>query len=430
MIGRKPGWSAAVAVAGIASSAASAQANLKIGVINVARLVEQSPQLETVQKKLEEEFGPRQRDITAMQTAAAHSARDVPARCARHGRSGAAQSRAADSRRAARATAHGERVPRGLESAAQRRARRRCSARCCRRRRSMRARRSSTCCSPIRASSSPARPSTSPRPCSRFEAGRGGAAARGRNSAAPSAERLSMAATLGELAAQFGCELQRRSRRRREPRRHAVERRRPMPLRFSPTRCIERSSTRTRAAAVIVAPRDRDACPVASLVHAEPYLTYARIATSLHPPAAVVPGVHSSAVVAASARVAASAQIDAHAVVGSDCTIGEDAVIGAGTVLGANVAVGNGTRIGAASHAARRRADRRALHRASGRRHRRRRLRLRAGSRHVAKDPAGRQRRDRRRRRDRRQHDDRPRHDRGHRHRGRREARQPRADRP
>ena len=36
---------------------------------------------------------------------------------------------------------------------------------------------------------------------------------------------------------------------------------------------------------------------------------------------------------------------------------------------------------------------------------------------------------DRRRRRDRRQHDDRPRHDRGHRHRGRREARQPRADR-
>lgn len=59
---------AAVAVAGIASGAATAQTNIKIGVISVARLVEQSPQLESVQKKLEEEFGPRQRDITAMQT--------------------------------------------------------------------------------------------------------------------------------------------------------------------------------------------------------------------------------------------------------------------------------------------------------------------------------------------------------------------------
>jgi outer membrane protein len=59
---------AAFALAGIASSAATAQTNLKIGVISVARLVEQSPQLESVQKKLEDEFGPRQRDITAMQT--------------------------------------------------------------------------------------------------------------------------------------------------------------------------------------------------------------------------------------------------------------------------------------------------------------------------------------------------------------------------
>jgi UDP-3-O-[3-hydroxymyristoyl] glucosamine N-acyltransferase len=97
---------------------------------------------------------------------------------------------------------------------------------------------------------------------------------------------------------------------------------------------------------VILAPRDRDACPVASLVHPEPYLAYARIASSLHPPASTVAGVHTTAVVAASARVAASAQVDAHAVIGSDCTIGDDAVIGAGAVLGINVSVGKGTRIG------------------------------------------------------------------------------------
>src|SRR5262245_7717628 len=59
---------AAVAAAGFVSSAAVAQGNLKIGVINVARLIEQSPQYASVSKKLEDEFGPRQRDLTAMQT--------------------------------------------------------------------------------------------------------------------------------------------------------------------------------------------------------------------------------------------------------------------------------------------------------------------------------------------------------------------------
>ena len=62
------GWLITVAaVAAVASSAATAQ-DLKIGVINVARLIEQSPQAESVTKALQEEFGPRQRDITAMQT--------------------------------------------------------------------------------------------------------------------------------------------------------------------------------------------------------------------------------------------------------------------------------------------------------------------------------------------------------------------------
>jgi outer membrane protein len=69
MIGSKKIWlMAAAAAAGLASSAAVAQANLKIGVINVGRLIEQSPQYATVTKTLEDEFGPRQRDITAMQT--------------------------------------------------------------------------------------------------------------------------------------------------------------------------------------------------------------------------------------------------------------------------------------------------------------------------------------------------------------------------
>lgn len=68
MIASKFWLGAAVAAAGFVSSAAIAQTNLKVGVVNIARLIEQSPQYATVSKKLEDEFGPRQRDLTAMQT--------------------------------------------------------------------------------------------------------------------------------------------------------------------------------------------------------------------------------------------------------------------------------------------------------------------------------------------------------------------------
>lgn len=68
MIRSKIWLATAILVAGLASGAATAQGNLKIGIINVGRLVEQSPQYASVMKKLEDEFGPRQHDITAMQT--------------------------------------------------------------------------------------------------------------------------------------------------------------------------------------------------------------------------------------------------------------------------------------------------------------------------------------------------------------------------
>jgi outer membrane protein len=67
MIGSKFWLVAAIAVAAVASGAANAQSTLKIGVINVAQLIEQSPQSESVTKALQDEFGPRQRDITALQ---------------------------------------------------------------------------------------------------------------------------------------------------------------------------------------------------------------------------------------------------------------------------------------------------------------------------------------------------------------------------
>jgi outer membrane protein len=66
MIGSKFLLAATLAAAVVASGVASAQGNLKIGVINVGRLLEQAPQSQAVNAKLQDEFAPRQRTIVAM----------------------------------------------------------------------------------------------------------------------------------------------------------------------------------------------------------------------------------------------------------------------------------------------------------------------------------------------------------------------------
>ena len=50
---------------GAVAGTASAQANLKIGVVNVGRLLEQAPQSKVVTDKLQKEFEPRQQTILA-----------------------------------------------------------------------------------------------------------------------------------------------------------------------------------------------------------------------------------------------------------------------------------------------------------------------------------------------------------------------------
>lgn len=51
----------------LGATQASAQENLKIGVVNVARLLEQAPQAQAAMEALQQEFAPRQRDIVAIQ---------------------------------------------------------------------------------------------------------------------------------------------------------------------------------------------------------------------------------------------------------------------------------------------------------------------------------------------------------------------------
>jgi UDP-3-O-[3-hydroxymyristoyl] glucosamine N-acyltransferase len=96
----------------------------------------------------------------------------------------------------------------------------------------------------------------------------------------------------------------------------------------------------THAGAVIVGP-GAAATPLPKLVSANPYATYARVATILHPSPAPSPGVHRSACIDASATVARSASIGPCAVIGAGATVGERAVIGAHCVIGEAASVGD-----------------------------------------------------------------------------------------
>ena len=119
----------------------------------------------------------------------------------------------------------------------------------------------------------------------------------------------------------------------------------------------------TQAGCVIVAPALRDAAVArgAALIHADPYLVFARLTHWWVAQARRAPlhGVHASSVVEEGAHIAATAsigafafigrgaQIGAGAVIGSHAHIGEDAAVGAGTWLKARVTLSDGCRMGA-----------------------------------------------------------------------------------
>jgi UDP-3-O-[3-hydroxymyristoyl] glucosamine N-acyltransferase len=114
----------------------------------------------------------------------------------------------------------------------------------------------------------------------------------------------------------------------------------------------------TAASAVIVSDEYQDGCPANALVVADPYLSYARIASLLNPPAALRQGRHPSAVVDDGSSIESSAWIGPHSVIEEDveiaagvmigpgCVIGRGSRIGAGSRLVANVTVCHGSRLG------------------------------------------------------------------------------------
>jgi UDP-3-O-[3-hydroxymyristoyl] glucosamine N-acyltransferase len=100
----------------------------------------------------------------------------------------------------------------------------------------------------------------------------------------------------------------------------------------------------TAATAVILATEDLQNCPVAALVSANPYLTYARVAAILHRPSDTPQGVHRTAWVSPKSRVHKSAWVGPH------CVVEEQTEIGPKVILGPGCMVGKGSTIGALTH--------------------------------------------------------------------------------
>jgi UDP-3-O-[3-hydroxymyristoyl] glucosamine N-acyltransferase len=101
----------------------------------------------------------------------------------------------------------------------------------------------------------------------------------------------------------------------------------------------------TRAGAVIVSPRDRDAASVPRIVSDNPYAYYAKAVALFHPEPAASPGIHPSGEVDPTAVVDPSAEIGPFVSIGAGARIGAHVRIGAGCVIGADVVIQERTRL-------------------------------------------------------------------------------------
>ena len=152
-----------------------------------------------------------------------------------------------------------------------------------------------------------------------------------------------MPISLGELVTRFGCELI------GDPDVTVdgvatLSNATPTSLTFLSNQAFKPQLSSTKAAAVILRPADADDCPVAAILHADPYACYARMAAAVCPAPVYTPGVHAMAAVDPSARVAASAHISANVFIGERSVVGENVYVGPGTMIGPDCVIGDDCR--------------------------------------------------------------------------------------
>jgi len=153
-----------------------------------------------------------------------------------------------------------------------------------------------------------------------------------------------MPASLGELATQFGCDLI------GDPdaqvdRVGTLANASSHSIGFLANPSYKHQLKTTKAGAVVLAEGDAGDCPVAALIAADPYVTFARIARVLHPPVRHTPGRHETAVIADSAAISDSAHVGPNVVIGEDCVIADRVYIGPGVVLGKRIFVGKDSQV-------------------------------------------------------------------------------------
>jgi UDP-3-O-[3-hydroxymyristoyl] glucosamine N-acyltransferase len=153
-----------------------------------------------------------------------------------------------------------------------------------------------------------------------------------------------MGIALGELAVRFGCELS------GDPD-LLVDHVAPLQsagrgaLSFLANPRLTSQLAATRAAAVVLEPRSAAACPVAALITANPHALFARVATLLHPPPPLRPGIHPTAIVDARARIDATAEIAPYVLIAADAVIGPRCLIGPACLIGQGVGMGADCRL-------------------------------------------------------------------------------------
>jgi len=101
----------------------------------------------------------------------------------------------------------------------------------------------------------------------------------------------------------------------------------------------------TSAGAVILTPGDSGKFSGTALIVDDPHLTFAAIASLLHPFPAFAPGVHATAVVHKTVQLSPTAWVGPLSIIGEGATIGEHVFIGPGCVIGEHVALGDRTRL-------------------------------------------------------------------------------------
>ena len=105
----------------------------------------------------------------------------------------------------------------------------------------------------------------------------------------------------------------------------------------------------THAGAVILSAQYAPQSPIPALIARNPYATYARVASVLHPLPAAKPGVHASAVIERGVRLEAGVSIGAGCVIEEGASLGVNVVLGPNCIVMRNARIGDNTRLVAPS---------------------------------------------------------------------------------